>query len=750
MCSRFTAFCAVLLALFVLVPARADAQWPTIPSHVDARSAIALCYGMGATTPRAMQQCSGRQVSPGEFVQCMQGGACFGAPATVAIAPPQPVPPAPQDLSCGTAGRYPCPAAMPCGYSNTIQCPTYAATYQGGMYQGMMQVAGAAYCGAVGYPPCAQPQPCGLVGTLACTPPQPLYVPPPGQGVAIPPDMRQATMLPFEPDVQVVLPSVPDHTPGTFGAPEIPPGFGFNFGGDNRPPNEIPAAPTTNIEFVPTSHPDLDRLQTCRASAATERAFGECVAERAMPRDYRILKSCAAGYKEVVKAWLCSSDDARLLPEYERIEATIACTRGVSAGSPQARSCLARSWMGQDEQRITACFGAGATQASVRGCLAQTSLASRFGPYTPCALRGGSADVVAACLGQAAVAERYADFASCAQQQGNPVTVARCFAAPFAGSQERAMLTCVEGAPPTPQAIAGCISAQTMGQKEVEYLRCATSSNGNKTEWARCFGNQALGRGERVYLECALAGGAPATVAACAGRTFLGAQTQGTMLGCAVTANGSMDRLATCLGPLALGERENAILNCATSTNVGACIASQYMGAEEQRITSCAVENNFDAGTTAVCAMGPKLGINPEMQIALTCAATSGGEPMTFAGCAGGQLGERELSRCWTQGVATAKGCYGPNNSIRQLFDGVDATLRSALGKDNDIYKAYDLYHKNFLSPGKNQEFVKLVNAGINDLRNGPGKNNDIRKAATAVEKGFHKVQRATRIKITL
>jgi hypothetical protein len=162
----------------------------------------------------------------------------------------------------------------------------------------------------------------------------------------------------------------------------------------------------------------------------------------------------------------------------------------------------------------------------------------------------------------------------------------------------------------------------------------------------------------------------------------------------------------------------------------------------------CAVENNYDMGTSAVCAMGPKLGLNPESQIALTCAVTSGGEPTTFAACAGGQLAERELSKCWQNGVGTDKGCYGPNNSVRKFFDDTDRELRQLLGSNNDLYKAYNAYHKNVLSPGPNHELVKLVNAGINDLRNGPGPNNDIVKASKKLEKGFHKIRKATRIKI--
>lgn len=745
----FTVSWLILAILFVC-------QQPVNGQPMDMRAVIAACYSRGATTRAAMAVCVGRDVSPQQFEYCMRGLQCFDAPVGVpADSNPQVQVTLNNNRTCGVAGGPPCPTAMPCGFRETIDCPVF-----GSYYGQVVQVSGAYGCGAVGYPPCRVPMPCDRVGTLLCAPPPAIYLPPAGTAFAVPQQMQQAALLPFEPNVQVVVPftgasyyplDIPP--PGNFGeSPAIPSGFGFNFGGDNRPPQEISSfQPESNLEFVPTAHPDLDRLQRCRATATTKDAFAACLVERAMPEEYRIARDCASAYPETVKAWLCSKDDPRLLAAYERVEAAAACARTARPGTDDLSVCLARKWLGGNERAIGACFNSSKSQDELRLCLGQTSLAANSNAYVQCALKENTGDGVATCLARTLHGERFPGLIACTEQNRlNPVAIAGCLAQPFASENERAMLTCLQQAPADVAAVTKCISAQAMGQKEIAYLECATSSRGNKAEWASCFGRHALGKTERAYLDCALQGTPDSSMGACVGRALIGSQREQAYLQCAVTANGSVEQLATCLGPYALGEREQAIMNCVAKEGraAAACIANQYLGNEEQRIMQCALENKSELGATAVCALGPKFGLNPEMQIALTCAVASGGEPTTFATCAGGQLAAAEIGKCWQHGVGTAEGCYGPNNSIRKFFDGVDAELRSALGSNNALYQAYNAYHRNVLSPGRNHEFVKLINAGVNDLRNGPGPNNEIRKAATAVEKGFHKISKATRVKI--
>jgi hypothetical protein len=747
------------------------ATGPAAAQPVDIRARIAICYSMGATTPTSMAVCSGRQVSGAQFESCMRGGPCFDAPVGPAgMTAPGALVPAVQDRSCGTAGRPACPLPMPCGYRDTIDCPVFAMNPFG-----PVQVSGAHGCGALGYPPCREPRPCGYVGTLPCAPPPPLYLPPSGQAFAVPPPMKQASLVDFQPDVQVIMPSdsafypsdIPK--PGVFGAEQpaggpatgagtgAPPDWAavsFNFESDTPPPRAVPQAfqVASTHEFVPPILPDLDRLAACRAAASTQADFARCVVERAMPPGFRIRKECAEAFSDLPRALLCSSDDPRLLEAYTRVEATARCTREHGASGVQLERCLAKAWAGKHEQALNECAVTSKTFDAYRTCLGAIYLTHNDSPYVRCAARKGTAEEIATCIAQEVTRERLPVYVACVEQSsGNPVRTASCLAGSFAGAKEKAMLGCIAESPADVPGLTRCISNGTMGEKERAYLECAVASQGDKKQWALCFGRHALGKNERAYLECALQRDPSTSIASCVGRAYLGSSRQHAMLQCALNAGDSVTGLATCLGDGALGERERAILSCARQADAqgfAACVGKQFLGPDQQQFVQCAVDNQFNLGTTAVCAMGPRLGLNPEAQIALTCAATSGGEPTVFASCAGGQLAQRELDKCWQGGVGTQDGCYGPNNSLRKFFDNVDGQLRTMLGENNALYGAYNAYHKNVLSPGKNHEFVKLLNSGLNDLRNGAGPNHEVRKVGKAVEKGFHKVSKATRIKI--
>lgn len=138
------------------------------------------------------------------------------------------------------------------------------------------------------------------------------------------------------------------------------------------------------------------------------------------------------------------------------------------------------------------------------------------------------------------------------------------------------------------------------------------------------------------------------------------------------------------------------------------CMAGQQLDENTAKLLSCvkegATEGSVSILGTAACYGGDRLGLNPELQIALQCAVSTGGEPMAFAGCAGGQLTLRELNKCLESGIG-GEGCFGPNNEIVKGL--------SAIGLEIE-----DLY-------GPGNRIVTLWNNGVNDLSNGPGPNND-------------------------
>jgi hypothetical protein len=180
-----------------------------------------------------------------------------------------------------------------------------------------------------------------------------------------------------------------------------------------------------------------------------------------------------------------------------------------------------------------------------------------------------------------------------------------------------------------------------------------------------------------------------------------------------------------------------------TAAQVAQCLGQQYLGPKEQKYLNCAVQNNFDATKSAMCMVAQSVDMNAEMQVAVACAATTGGEPELFVGCVAGTLTATELEKCWENGVGTDAGCFGPNNAVRKFWNDVDNQLKNMLGPNNTLYKAYHVYSTNIFNPGPNHEFVKLLNTGLNDLRNGPGPGNEFVKAGKAVERGVQSVGRA-------
>jgi len=192
-------------------------------------------------------------------------------------------------------------------------------------------------------------------------------------------------------------------------------------------------------------------------------------------------------------------------------------------------------------------------------------------------------------------------------------------------------------------------------------------------------------------------------------------------------------------------ERIRDVQECAErasdDSELAMCLGEQVLGVQERRYANCLIRNANSMAAAAICAFGGDL--TPEQQIALNCAVTSGGEPMTFAACTGGQLVEREINKCWEHGIATPEGCFGPNNEIRRFWNGVDGTLRQALGSNNDLYRAFNLYKDNVLMPGPNHEMVRAANTVLGDLRNGPGPNNDLVRAGQTVSQGLQSIGNA-------
>lgn len=171
---------------------------------------------------------------------------------------------------------------------------------------------------------------------------------------------------------------------------------------------------------------------------------------------------------------------------------------------------------------------------------------------------------------------------------------------------------------------------------------------------------------------------------------------------------------------------------------VAGCLGDQFLGEDESYYLRCVTDNKGDLEIAAVCAVAK--GLNPEQQIALGCAISTGGQPQAFAACTAGRLTARELEKCWENGIATDDGCFGPNNELRRGAQAIRDGICDATGENSAVCDVYSVWHNNVLSPGPNHEVVKHLNNAISDLRDGPGENNEIVKAGKAVEDVFQSV----------
>lgn len=248
---------------------------------------------------------------------------------------------------------------------------------------------------------------------------------------------------------------------------------------------------------------------------------------------------------------------------------------------------------------------------------------------------------------------------------------------------------------------------------------CMDSSESDQDQFADCMLHKMLGQKERQIYDCSQDGADKIQMAVC-------------MVGAVGGANER--RAAQQIGQCYSEHKDDW-------EQYPLCMTEQNIGGEAAKLLNC-VRKQSEAGEvtfagTAFCYGAGTLHLNPEWQIAAECAATSGGEPFTFAGCAGGRLTVRELQKCLTDGVG-GNGCFGPNNEIVKALRSVGIDLNEAFGPNNDLVRTWnngvhDLQH----GPGPNNEVVKVFSTVGNDIVNGPGPGNDIVRAIDNVIPGF-------------
>jgi len=243
--------------------------------------------------------------------------------------------------------------------------------------------------------------------------------------------------------------------------------------------------------------------------------------------------------------------------------------------------------------------------------------------------------------------------------------------------------------------------------------------------------------------------------------------------GCAQSsmAGGTLDRarFGDCMIRNMVGQRERAVYDCARSSGddnaialclVGAlggnneraaaqavskcyteygtdwsryplCMAGGAVGGDAGKLIAC-MEQQGKTGDvtllgTAACYGADRFNLNPEMQIVAGCAAASGGEPYTFAGCAGGQLTARELDKCFSHGIGGPNGCFGPNNTIVQGLRSTGQFFAQQFGPTNDIVRTWNQAVTSLTTaPGPNNTAIRTLRNVGNEV--GRGTNNVARE----------------------
>ena len=284
-----------VLALFVaLLFSASDAR-------AQDRATIIACWQHGATNMMLMQMCSGSWVPPDLLMSCLSGGPCGASPQPAA------------GQLCGAAGLPFCPGPQPCGRQFrpwTISC-TPAPVW-------------APFCGAPPYPPCMEPQTCGLPGTFPC------------MHVANPPP---------------IVPPWPTEDLEEF--VEIEPTFAMSIpGGMALSPDDD----QVGIQFAAPPIPDVNALQYCYDSTATEDDFFGCVTQEALPEDYRQIPACLAEYDgDPARQALCSIGNEEASEAYETFVEVQDCVDQAGDNEYDVAACLGEHFLDENEQYYMRC-----------------------------------------------------------------------------------------------------------------------------------------------------------------------------------------------------------------------------------------------------------------------------------------------------------------------------------------------------------------------------------------------------------
>jgi hypothetical protein len=247
-------------------------------------------------------------------------------------------------------------------------------------------------------------------------------------------------------------------------------------------------------------------------------------------------------------------------------------------------------------------------------------------------------------------------------------------------------------------------------------------------------GGNLLDKKSRAFINCVGDDVKEAAIGRCLAGTLIPAENVRDVRlvqGCAKAAAGNTTKLALCVAESkGLNDDQRRVLNCArnnTSKEAAAgCIASGLIQDKNAaQAVSCAASSRGSYTEFALCVAAPQM--SAEMRIAAECLTSTGGNPVAFAGCAGGRLTLRELEQCISGNWRSEDGCFGENNEVVKALNEHEKALRQVM-RAAGLETSYD----NMIGDlkrgrlGENNEVIKVFNVANAVISNAAGSAEDI------------------------
>lgn len=476
------------------------------------------------------------------------------------------------------------------------------------------------------------------------------------------------------------------------------------------------AVKCVRLALAPSDAARLEKAEKCLRSAKSEREVAsECLGLLVEDEKQRAWVEClrrsgadkdAAG-KCLLDATLKDKPEIAAAAERARCVAaakpdpakTAACLRGVVDTGLGARG--------------VGCLADGKTQvADFATCMAGDD-AGKAIKTVECARNAGSASAALRECGAPMLGGDAGRFAECAMNAVDDAAAAAAGCAKAAGLSEDALRAievgrCLRERKDDKFALAGCLAK---GQTDanvaaaVEVAGCVAKAQGESKAKADLKDDEKAVKAFGTIANCAAPhiGGTGGKIAACMASQDPTARDPLMCMGavdpklaaaqqayaCVNGAKGDVgDMIESCGGGvLDQKTRQTAACLARSGTDTGrlaGCAAQGLLDGEAGRLAGCAATSQ-GATSFAVCAAAPH--VNEEWRIAAECAASSGGEPISFGVCTGGRLTVRELTGCLSHPIGS-DGCFGKGNTIRKFVENAISDITNGPGENNEIVKA--------------------------------------------------------------